>query len=97
MTGDGKEQSEIEIERKEKNEKETRKQNGRKRQKYYLVLATIGDSTVEDDGRLLARALDLVLLAQWRAGDYVEAEGVGTGVTIAQEHLLDLKQYHKTE
>ena len=32
MTGDGKEQSEIKIERKEKNEKETRKkQNGRKK------------------------------------------------------------------
>ena len=72
------------------------KYNGRK-QKYYLVLATARqrDSTVEDGGRLLA--LDLVLLVQRGAGHEVEAQGVGTGVTIAQEHLLDLKQYHKTE
>ena len=70
MTGDEKEQNEVEI---------------GKRQKQYL--ATIGDGPVEDGGRLL--------LAQWRAGDYVEAYGVGTGVTIAQEHLLDLKLYHK--
>ena len=74
------------------------KYNGRK-QKYYLVLATARqrDSTEEDDGRLLAIALDLVLLVQWGAGHEVEAQGVGPGVTIAQEHLLDLKQYHKTE
>ena len=74
------------------------KYNGRK-QKYHLVLATARqrDSTVEDDGRLHARALDLVLLVQWGAGHDVEAQGVGTGVTIAQKHLLDLKQYHKTE
>ena len=69
------------------------KYNGRQ-QKYYLVLATARqrDSTVEDDGRLLALALDLVLLVQWGAGHDVEAQGVGTGVTIAQQHLLDLKQ-----
>ena len=50
------------------------KYNGRK-QKYYLVLATARqrDSTVEDDGRLLALALDLVLLVQWGAGHEVEA------------------------
>ena len=88
MTGDEKEQSEVEIGRKEKNEKETRKNRTEgRRQKHYLDLATIGDGPVEDGGRLL--------LAQWRAGDYVEAYGVGTGVTIAQEHLLDLKPYHK--
>ena len=58
-----------------------------KRQKQYL--ATIGDDPEEDDGRL---PLDLC-----RAGNDVEAQGVGPGVTIAQEHLLDLKQYHKTE
>jgi len=76
------------------------KYNGRK-QKYYLVLTTARqrDSTVEDGGRLLAiaLALDLVLLVQWGTGHEVEAQGVGTGVTIAQKHLLDLKQYHKTE
>ena len=95
MTGE-KEQSEVEIGRKEKNEKETRKNRTEgKRQKHYLDLATIGDGPVEDYGRFLALALALVLLAQWRAGDYVEANGVGTGVTIAQEHLLDLKLYHK--
>ena len=86
MTGDEKEQSEVEIGRKEKKEKETRKNRTEgKRQKQYL--ATIGDGPVEDGGRLI--------LAHWRAGDDVEAYGVGTGVTIAQEHLLDLKLYHK--
>ena len=86
MTGDEKEQNEVEIGRKEKKEKETRtiKKEG-KRQKQYLV--TIGDGPVEDDGRLL--------LVQCRAGNDVEAYGVGPGVTIAQDHLLDLKQYHK--
>ena len=76
------------------------KYNGRK-QKYYLVLATARqrDSTEEDDGRLLAIALarGLVLLVQWGAGHEVEAQGIGPRATIAQEHLLDLKQYHKTE
>ena len=76
------------------------KYNGRK-QKYYLVLATARqrDSTEEDGGRLLAVALaiDLVLLVQWGAGHEVKAQGVGPRATIALEHLLDLKQYHKTE
>ena len=76
------------------------KYSGRK-QKYYLVLATARqrDSTVEDGGRLLAIVLarDLVLLVQWGAGHEVEAQGTGTRVTSAQELLLDLKQYHKTE
>ena len=87
MTADGKQENQK-IERK-------------KRQKYYLVLATArqSDSTVEDGGRLLAIVLarDHVLLVQWGAGHEVEAQGAGTRVTIAQEHLLDLKQYHKTE
>ena len=86
MTGDEKEQNEVEIGRKEKKEKETRTNRTEgKRQKQYL--ATIGDGPVVDGGRLL--------LAHCRAGDDVEAYGVGTGVTIAQEHLLDLKLYHK--
>ena len=62
------------------------KYNGRK-QKYYLVLATARqrDSTEEDGGRLLAIVLarGLVLLVQWGAGQEVEAQGVGTRVTIA--------------
>ena len=86
MTGDEKEQSKVKVGRKEKKEKETRiiKTEG-KRQKQYL--ATIGDGPVVDGGRLL--------LAHCRAVNDVEAHGVGTGVTIAQEHILDLKQYHK--
>ena len=75
MTGDEKEQSKVDVGRKEKKEKETRKNRTEgKRQKQYL--ATIGDGPVEDGGRLL--------LAHCRAGDDVKAYGVGTGVTIAQ-------------
>ena len=86
MTGSKKEQNEVEIGGKEKKEKETRTNRTEgKRQKQYL--ATIGDGPVVDGGRLR--------LAHCTAVDDVEAHGVGTGVTIAQEHLLDLKLYHK--
>ena len=86
MTGNEKEQKEVQIGRKEKIEKETRtnRTEGKGQTQY---LATIGDGPVVEGGRLL--------LAHCRAVDDVKAQGVGTGVTIAQEHLLDLKLYHK--